>query len=296
MNNINLLNKKTKRDEKIKTEKPVQNKISKIKNDKIINNDDNDIKQINENDINEINEENTNITNEDNNENDENEEKEINNENNNENVDNNNEEEENNDNNDDDDDDIGDDDDYIPSGDESPKNKRRNIGGNKSNKNNILNEVKRRVIKANNKILNNQESLVNELLCRWWYALPQWPPEDYDISNKLRENNLRLVNTQDWKKEPKIDEKGFEKCIQLPGFKYVMLDINGKTYDFRPQEGKPTYTNFMKMPKKKLCGYLLKALKNQLGELNKRKIVSEQELRNNIKKKLDQVQGIYNRL
>ena len=175
----------------------------------------------------------------------------------------------------------------------SYKNKKRNLTKNKSN----INLTKKRVIKTSSKkIKNNQSNLVNELLCRWWYALPQWPPEDYDISDKLREKKLRLINIKGWKKEPKNDEKGYEKCIQLPGFKYVVSDSNGKIYDFRPQKGKPSYSNFIKMPKKQLCRLLLEALKKQLEELNNRKIVSEQELRKTIKNKLEQVQRIFNDL
>ncbi len=28
---------------------------------------------------------------------------------------------------------------------------------------------------------NNKDHLVQELSCRWWYAIPEWPPADHDI-------------------------------------------------------------------------------------------------------------------
>jgi hypothetical protein len=30
------------------------------------------------------------------------------------------------------------------------------------------------------KVLKTKNSLVSQLLKRWWYALPKWPPEDFD--------------------------------------------------------------------------------------------------------------------
>ena len=36
----------------------------------------------------------------------------------------------------------------------------------------------------------NREDLVNELAKRWWYAMPEWPPEVYDYSEALKANSL----------------------------------------------------------------------------------------------------------
>ena len=133
-------------------------------------------------------------------------------------------------------------------------------------------------------------SLVYDLLERWWYALPTWPPENYDTSEKLKENKLRLVKISDWKKEPKLDKDNYEKCFELPGFKYVYLNTDGKVFDLRPEEGKPSYNNLKKLSDVKLSEYLVKALKNQLDELEKRNSVLEKELRKNIKEKLDKAE------
>ena len=74
----------------------------------------------------------------------------------------------------------------------------------------IINKMKKikkiKKIKKNDiNIINRPNNLVNELLARWWYVLPPWPPENYDITDKLRKNKLRLVNMQDWKKEDVYD-------------------------------------------------------------------------------------------
>ena len=145
--------------------------------------------------------------------------------------------------------------------------------------------------KSNKKvILKTKGSLINDLLERWWYALPSWPPENYDTSEKLKENKLRLIKIIDWKKEPKLDKNNFEKCFEMPGFKYVYMNNDGKVFDFRPEEGKPSYNNFKKLTDEKLNEYLVKALKAQLEELEKRASVLEKELRKNIKEKLDKAE------
>ena len=138
--------------------------------------------------------------------------------------------------------------------------------------------------------------LVYELLKRWWYALPIWPPENFDTSKKLEENKLRLVKIADWKREPKFDKDNFEKCFELPGKKYVYLNNEGKIFDFRPEEGKPSYNNFIKLPDIKLHEYLVKALKGQLDELEKRNSINEKELRKTIKEKLEKEEKTLERL
>jgi len=129
--------------------------------------------------------------------------------------------------------------------------------------------------------------LVNELLKRWWFALPPWPPENFDTSEKLKENKLRLVKISDWKREPKFDKDNFEKCLELPGFKYVYLNNDGKIFDLRPEEGKPSYNNLIKLSDAKLHEYLAKALKGQLEVLEKRNSINEKGLRQELKEKLD---------
>ena len=144
------------------------------------------------------------------------------------------------------------------------------------------------IYKRSNKItiLKRKKYYVHQLLQRWWYALPLWPPENYDTSEQLNKNKLRLVEEKNWKKEVEINSDDFKKCVELPGFKYVYITKEGKIYDFRPQEGKPSFNNLMKLTDIELHQYIVKALKNQLDELEKKQFYSEKNLRTDIKNQL----------
>jgi hypothetical protein len=39
----------------------------------------------------------------------------------------------------------------------------------------------------------NKLHLVDEFAKRWWYALPIWPPADFDYNAQLSANNLEAV-------------------------------------------------------------------------------------------------------
>ena len=135
-------------------------------------------------------------------------------------------------------------------------------------------------------ILKRKKYYVYQLLKRWWYALPPWPPENIDVSEKLKKNKLRLIEEKNWKKEVEINSDDFKKCIELPGYKYVYITKEGKVYDFRPEEGKPSFNNLMKLNDIELHQYIVKGLKAQLDILNKKNFNSEKNLRNQIKNKL----------
>lgn len=130
-----------------------------------------------------------------------------------------------------------------------------------------INKHKKENIIKKSKNLDKKSELVNDILIRWWYALPKWPPENYDTSAKLKENKLRLVSLSDWKKEPNKNEEGLCKCFEMPGFKYVYMDPFGKTIDLRPEEGKPSYNSLIKENEGKLYKLLSTALKKQIEEL-----------------------------
>ena len=141
--------------------------------------------------------------------------------------------------------------------------------------------------KSNKKtILKRKEYYVHQLLQRWWYALPPWPPNNYDTSQKLEENKLRLVQEENWKKEIDINSDNYKKCVELPGYKYVYITKEGKIFDFRPEEGKPSYNNLMKLSDIDLHQYIVTALKNQLNDLEKKNYYSEVKLKNDIKNQL----------
>jgi hypothetical protein len=79
----------------------------------------------------------------------------------------------------------------------------------------------------------NKDHLINELAIRWNYALPEWPPRDFDFEGALRANGLRRVEIKTWKSEPEeID--GLRKVYELPTFPGQYKDSPGKTYDMRP--------------------------------------------------------------
>lgn len=72
----------------------------------------------------------------------------------------------------------------------------------------------------------NKEHLIDELAVRWWYALPKWPPENYDYTQKLRENGLRKVEIKHWKME--VEElDGLKKVFELETFPGVFKDSLG---------------------------------------------------------------------
>ena len=165
---------------------------------------------------------------------------------------------------------------------------------------NLINIYKRRQInetlkkqktknynKSNAKTIQKRRKYyIHQLLQRWWYALPPWPPNNYDTSQKLEENKLRLVQKENWKKEIDINSDNYKKCVELPGYKYVYITKEGKIFDFRPEEGKPSYNNLMKLSDIDLHQYIVTALKNQLNDLEKKNYYSEVKLKNDIKNQL----------
>ena len=84
-------------------------------------------------------------------------------------------------------------------------------------------------------------------------------------------------------KEVEVNSDNYKKCLEFPGYKYVYLSKDGKIYDFRPEKDKPNFNNLMKLNNIELRQYLVKALKNQLEELEKRNFISEKLIRENIR-------------
>jgi hypothetical protein len=57
---------------------------------------------------------------------------------------------------------------------------------------------------------------------------------------------LSIVNREEWKLAMNIDKKGYRKVTEMEGFRYVFVDDEGKIYDLRPEENKPSFNNFIK--------------------------------------------------
>jgi len=115
--------------------------------------------------------------------------------------------------------------------------------------------------------LKQKEEIVQEILKRWWYVLPDWPPVDYNYEDLLVNAELRRVDLELWKLEPNVDESGKKKVFELEWFKGVFKDFEGKTYDFRPRESCPCFTELNKKDKKDLLLMLKTAVDNQMKSL-----------------------------
>lgn len=113
-----------------------------------------------------------------------------------------------------------------------------------------------------------KEQLVADLLCRWWYVLPDWPPVDFDYGPKLAEENLRLVSLDKWEDEPDLDSQGRIKCYALSQYKGLYRDAKQRLRDLRPVEGKPSFTEFVKKSEKELMTLLVQAINKQIEILS----------------------------
>ena len=49
----------------------------------------------------------------------------------------------------------------------------------------------------NQRNLKLKKDIINDLLCRWWYILPEWPPTNYNYDKALKD--LGYVKTT-WEK------------------------------------------------------------------------------------------------
>lgn len=112
-----------------------------------------------------------------------------------------------------------------------------------------------------------KQKLVAELLCRWWYALPPWPPEDFDYDAALEERVLRRVAVEEFHLEPELDECGRLKVYELAAFPGVFRDGQGRLLDLRPVEGRPSYDQLMLKSKAELHKLIVDAYDTQLREL-----------------------------
>lgn len=116
----------------------------------------------------------------------------------------------------------------------------------------------------NLKYFTKKENLVDELACRWWYVLPDWPPKsDYNLSDL----HLKLVKSEKFDSAPEVDKKGLRKVKEVESYPGVFQDSEGRVYDLRPLDSCPSISNFMKKDSKELQSLVLQAIENQLGVL-----------------------------
>lgn len=112
-----------------------------------------------------------------------------------------------------------------------------------------------------------RQRLVAQLLCRWWWAMPPWPPENFDCDAELTRLRFRRVSTLTFDREPELDEKGFRKAYELEQFRGCFRTSSGELLDVRPKEGRPSYDQLMLKTTPDLYRLLIAAFDGQLMEL-----------------------------
>ena len=154
------------------------------------------------------------------------------------------------------------------------------------NKNNIANEEIKKISKNDQLKKYDSISYFHKNYNDDKYKNKKKPKDKYIYQRNSNSIEKYFNIKKNWKKEVEINSDDFKKCIELPGYKYVYITKEGKVYDFRPEEGKPSFNNLMKLNDIELHQYIVKGLKAQLDILNKKNFNSEKNLRNQIKNKL----------
>lgn len=109
--------------------------------------------------------------------------------------------------------------------------------------------------------------MVTKILQRWWYALDEWPPQEYNYIEALREAKLRLVSKENWSVEPTFNDDGYEKVMTVPGYAGIFVNHIGFIKDLRPQNTCPSFDNLFSKPSHEIKEILVKALSNQIEQL-----------------------------
>eukprot|EP00918_Siedleckia_nematoides_P094504 GHVU01207527.1.p1 GENE.GHVU01207527.1~~GHVU01207527.1.p1 ORF type:complete len:323 (-),score=43.89 GHVU01207527.1:406-1374(-) len=121
--------------------------------------------------------------------------------------------------------------------------------------------------------------LIAQLLRRWWYVLPPWPPTDWSYDEELKSRKLIRVEVQDWEDTEDVDEDEYMKVYELSQFPGVFRDPHGVSHDLRPLEGKPCYGNFKNKSPAELSKLIVEAIRNQLAALKKSPVRTAQNVK-----------------
>merc|ERR1711869_28659 len=92
------------------------------------------------------------------------------------------------------------------------------------------------------KVDESKDELVTECLCRWWYALPDWPPP-MDWAAELEKQDLRQVAIEKWEDEADVVD-GKSKVYAIGHYPGLFRDHTGQIRDLRPQDSCPSRNNF----------------------------------------------------
>jgi hypothetical protein len=134
-----------------------------------------------------------------------------------------------------------------------------------------------------------KEQVVVDLLCRWWYALPDWPPNDPGYyKEELEKRKLRKVSIQEWEWVAEEDDKGRHKVYELTQFKGIFRTSDGEKVDLRPMDSCPSFNNMVRKDLPELYSLLVTAYENQLKDLEASKY-DESVLRDQLKTQLTRI-------
>lgn len=138
----------------------------------------------------------------------------------------------------------------------------------------------------------SKEQVVADLLCRWWYVLPDWPPNDEDFYQaELARQSLRKVSIAEWEWVPETDSNGRRKVYELKQFRGLFRNSTGDLIDLRPKETCPCFANFMKKDVAELYEMLVVAFENQMKDLKNSKY-NETQLEQELKVRLTKVREL----
>ena len=132
---------------------------------------------------------------------------------------------------------------------------------------------------------------MDELAVRWWYALPVWPPADFNYAVALASHSLRAVDVDTFRSAPEFDPlTGFKKVHAVECYVGIYRDLEGNMYDLRPKESAPSLRNLQRMSLTHLHQLLQKAYSEQLEALQKveaENIQYDRQIEAQIKKSLE---------
>ncbi|KRX04120.1 hypothetical protein PPERSA_08335 [Pseudocohnilembus persalinus] len=130
-----------------------------------------------------------------------------------------------------------------------------------------IKEKKSFVRVSDNTGLSKRDELIYDVLIRWWYCMPEWPPKNYDYQSKLIKLQLKPYEYKNFRNAKDIDQNGFKKVYYIEGYEGCYKDKDGNFIDLRPVEGKPCYSEFKKKTDAELKQMLKAALEEQIKQL-----------------------------
>jgi len=144
----------------------------------------------------------------------------------------------------------------------------------------------------------SKEAVVAKLLSRWWfmdeYRETDWPPSDPAFyEGRMAEQKLRKVSIEEWEWAPEMDGAGKRKVYEMSQFRGLFRNSTGDLVDLRPKDTCPCQNMFMQKDIKKLCGMLINAYENQLGEVQECRYKKQAEvITNDLKSQITKTRNL----